>query len=171
MGSQRLLFELWSWGRYYLPLSSYVAPFHGAPYSAAKQLLRLGALRKDDSIFDLGCGDGRLLTLAAQAPFGARGVGYELDHDLACEARAQVSRLGLESRIEIREADARSASVQEASVVFMYLSHDGNKILFDAIKPRVQAGTRLLTLAFPLAGLRPKLTSQVRGLDLYVYQL
>ena len=173
MSSQKVLFELWSWARYYFPLSSYVAPFHGAPLSAARQLLKLGKVSQEDVIFDLGCGDGRLLTMAAQQPFGARGVGYELDRGLACEARTQIRKLGLDHRLEVREVDARAASIEQASVIFMYLSVDGNRSLHKAFRDRVKPGTRLLTLAFPVPGLQDKLSSQgqARGLGLFVYIL
>ena len=170
MSSQKTLFELYSWFKYYLPFSSYVAPFHGAPAAAARQLLRLGRVSARDTVFDLGCGDGRLLIAASQST-QAKCIGYELDDGLAQEARKNVCAAGLDKRIEIRQLDAHRAQVQDASVIFMYLSHDGNLKLYHALKSRMQPGTRLLTLAFPVAVLEPSLKAQAGGLDLYVYEL
>lgn len=173
MTSSKVLFELASWLRYYSPLSSYVAPFHSAPIAAARQLLKLGQVCEGDTVYDLGCGDGRLLTAAAQHPFGARCVGYELHAGLVQEARSLVGTLDLTQKVEIRQADARSADVQHATVIFMYLSSDGNQMLFDALSSQLQARTRLLTLAFPMECLHSKLTASgyAHGLGLFVYTL
>lgn len=165
------MFEIWSWARYFLPTSSYLAPFHKAPQAAARQLLKLGRLCEDDCFVDLGCGNGALLTLAAAPPFNARGVGYELHPDLVREARARIQQLGLDSRLEVRQGDARLAEVKSATALLMYLSHDGNRLLYDALKDRLRPGTRLLCLAFPVAGLQASLQDQVNGLDLYVYHV
>ncbi len=167
--SHRPLFELVSWLKYYLPTSSYVAPFHEAPSSAAYQLLRLGRVSSKDTVFDLGCGDGRLLINVFQRT-RAKCVGYELDQGLVKEANANVSNAGLQKVIDICQMDARHAAVENATVILMYLSHDGNLKLYNALKARIQPGTRLLTLAFPVASLEPAVKSTAHGLDLYVYE-
>ena len=169
MSSHRTLFELISWFRYYLPTSSYVAPFHGAPLTAARQLLKLGRVSADDTVFDLGCGDGRLLISASRST-RAHCIGYELDTGLVQEAQANICKADLEDSIEIRQSDARHAAVESATVILMYLSHDGNLKLYNALKSRIQPGTKILTLAFPVMSLQPILTSQVEGLDLFVYE-
>ena len=175
MAADKLLFELWSWARYYTPLSSFIAPFHAAPTAAARQLLRLGKVCQDDHLLDLGCGDGKLMLMAGQQPFGARCTGYELDRGLAARAKTSIATLGLQRRLEVREADARQAgqdgAVQSANVVFLYLSVDGNLALYKALERYMRPQTRLLSLAFPVTGLKPTLQGQAQGLDLYMYEL
>ncbi|KAK9842945.1 hypothetical protein WJX74_004707 [Apatococcus lobatus] len=170
MSSQKNFFELVSWFKYYLPFTSYVAPFHGAPTAAAKQLLRLGRVSASDTVFDLGCGDGRLLIAASQST-KAKCIGYELDAGLVQEAIGNICSAGFEELIEIRHQDAQQALVEHATVILMYLSHDGNLKLYHALKSRMRPGTRLLTLAFPIAALEPAVTAQAAGLDLYVYEV
>ena len=167
--SQKALFELASWLRYYLPTSSYVAPFHGAPIGAAKKLLRLGKVSPHDTLVDLGCGDGRLLIHVSQYTH-AKCVGYELDPGLVQAAKSNVFKAGLQNVIDIHQMDARQAAVEEATVIFMYLSRDGNLKLYNAMKSKLQPGTRLLTLAFPLVSLKPAIVSTAEGLDLFIYE-
>jgi predicted RNA methylase len=105
-------------------------------------MLRLAGVGPSDTVYDLGCGDGRILVLAAGGVFNARRcVGVELDPELAEQARRAVSAAGLADRIEVVCGDAAAADVSAATVVALYLSSRGNESLIASIAPRLRPGT------------------------------
>ena len=99
--------HLGSWLRLLRPGSPWLAPFVPTPHEVASQLLKLGRLAPGETVCDLGCGDGRLLTLAVRK-FGARrAIGYELDESLVAAARSDAAG---DPRIDVRLGDASSAA-------------------------------------------------------------
>jgi len=84
------------------------------------KMVELAQLTAEDVVYDLGCGDGRLV-IAAALKHGCHGVGFDIDPDRVAEARANVRLQGVEHLVEIREQDVFTVDLQEADVVLMYL--------------------------------------------------
>ena len=164
--SKGALFQLKSWARFLLP-SRYIAPYHATPEPVVRRMLQLGSVTAADVVYDIGCGDGRLLIAAAK--LGARGVGFELHNGLVQEAREAVHRAGVSGLVKIVEQDAAQAAVQEATVVTLYLSDSGNTHMINSLKPRMQKQTRVVSFAFPIEGHEPVRTDKVHGIDIHVY--
>uniref|UniRef100_A0A383VK26 Methyltransferase domain-containing protein n=1 Tax=Tetradesmus obliquus TaxID=3088 RepID=A0A383VK26_TETOB len=163
-----LLQELRSWGRYLLP-SKYVAVYYPTQLPVARAMLRLAGVSSRDTVFDLGCGDGRICILAAEE-FGARSVGVELDKTLADAAAAAVAGKGLQERVQIIHGDCRRLDVSRASVITLYLSDAGNRELLQSVVG-LRGGTRVVSLYFPVKGWEGQLlrVDRSKNIDIHLY--
>eukprot|EP00775_Hariotina_reticulata_P003390 gene3390-3664_t len=110
-------------------------------------MLQLAEVTSADHVFDIGCGDGRILILAAEQ-FGARGFGMELDAELAKVAEDAVKNKGLQDHVRIVHGDASGLDVADATVLAIYLSDIGNKMVLNAVR-NLQPGARVVSLYFP----------------------
>lgn len=117
-------------------------------------LYRIADVSKGDVLLDLGCGDGRVLLAAAR--LGAQGIGYELDKQLADQARQHVSAdLKYGSMIRIEQGDAHKAKPEDvaaATVLALYLSETGNRKLVTALGQNLRPGARLVSYCFAVEG-------------------
>ncbi|KAK3270301.1 hypothetical protein CYMTET_21295 [Cymbomonas tetramitiformis] len=161
---------LWlgTWARFIV--RNRLGPYVPTPHHVGKRLLQLAKVTKVDKVYDIGCGDGRLLIEAASR-YGARGVGFELNADLVEEARSTVQRENLQDLVEIKHEDAKSADLTQATVVTMYLSEWGNLSMLPKLQRELAPGGRVATFTFPIKGLKPIATTQVDGIDLFVYAI
>jgi SAM-dependent methyltransferase len=115
-------------------------------------MLEMADVRKDDVIYDLGCGDGRIVVQAAKKR-GCRGVGFEIVPELAQKARESAKRQGVERLVDIREEDLFQADMSEATVLPMYLLP---KMLYE-LKPKLaglKPGTRIVSHDYRIPGVQ-----------------
>ena len=119
-------------------------------------LLKLGKVQRSDHLFDIGCGDGRVLITAVQST-GCKATGIEVDARVAELARRNVSARQLDGQISVREGDARSTDISDATVVTLYLSERGNKALQPLLTPKLlqDPETRVLSFLFEMPGWTP----------------
>jgi SAM-dependent methyltransferase len=113
------------------------------------EMLQLANVTRDDVVYDLGSGDGRIVILAAQK-YGARGVGIELDPKLVAIARRTAREIGLDSRVAFVEGDLFTADISEATVVTLYLSTAVNRDLEPKLRRELKPGTRIVSHQFPI---------------------
>ena len=90
------------------------------PENVVDEMLRLTAVTKEDIVYDLGCGDGRLVITAAQR-FGSRGVGIDIDPQRISESRDNARQAGVTERVRFLEQDLFEADFRQATVVTLYL--------------------------------------------------
>ncbi len=102
-----------------------LAPYAPTPQDVVERMLEVAQVTKADVVYDLGCGDGRLVITAAKK-YGARGVGVDIDPERIAESRANAKKAGVESLVEFREQDALQVDVSPATVVTLYLLSTGN---------------------------------------------
>lgn len=127
-----------------------MAVYYPTPMHVARAMLRVAGVTQEDTVYDLGCGDGRIVIAAAEE-FGARGLGVELDPGLAKAAAAAVEHKGLGDRVQIQQGDARGLDASAASVITLYLNERANRQLLDSLKPgSLRCGTRVVSLFFPV---------------------
>src|SRR5262245_62462310 len=100
-----------------------VAPDVRTPQVVAVEMLRLAGVTRDDVVYDLGSGDGRIVIAAAQE-FGARGVGLEIEPDLVAEAQRNARRAKVADRVRFVQQDIFEADLSEATVVTIYRSEE-----------------------------------------------
>lgn len=96
------------------------APFITSPDRVVDEMVKLAALTEDDLVYDLGCGDGRIVITAAMHS-GCRGVGYDIDPKLVEEATRNAEDHGVADRVEIVEQDVFTVDLSQANVCMMYL--------------------------------------------------
>jgi len=134
----------------------------------ADAMLKLARVTRDDLVYDLGSGDGRIVMLAAQK-YGARGVGIEIDHGLV-EISRQIARDGeVDHRVTFIEGDLFSTDISAATVVTLYLSASVNNRLEPKLKRELRPGTRIVSHQFPIGAWAPTQTLRVDNEDLFLW--
>ena len=107
-----------------------------------------------DTVFDLGCGDGRIVITAAKK-FGARGVGIDIDKDRIAESRRNARDAGVASLVRFDQGDILNADVSTATVVTLYLVSSANLKLRPILTKQLQPGTRIVSHAFGMGDWQP----------------
>ena len=134
--------------------------FAVTPQPLADAMLTLARITKDDVVYDLGSGDGRIVVLAAQK-YGARGVGIEIDRTLI-EISRQVAREGeVANRVTFIEGDLFAADVSKATIVTLWLSTPVNRRLEAKLKRELRPGARIVSRQFPIGAWPPDRTVQM----------
>ena len=123
------------------------------PQSAVVQMLQLAEVKPGELVYDLGCGDGRIVITAARQ-FGARGVGVEIDPALVRKSRANVRRHRLGKRVTIQQADIFKIDFSDADVVAMYLLPELNTRLLPQLR-KLKPGARIVSFSFDMPGAKP----------------
>jgi SAM-dependent methyltransferase len=139
--------------------------------AVADQMLRLAAVTRDDVVYDLGSGDGRIVVLAAQK-YGARGVGIEISPKLVNVAR-EVAREGeIEDRVTFIQGDLFDADISPATVVTLFLSPGVNARLEPKLRKELRPGTRVVSHQFTIGEWPPEKTVQAEdGTRLYLWTI
>ena len=124
------------------------------PQDTVDRMLRFAEISPRDVLYDLGCGDGRIVVTAAEK-YGIRAVGVDIDSALIEQARANARRHGVEPRTEFILGDARTVDLSAATVVTMYLGAEGNLRLADRLREHLRPGARIVSLDFQIYGWLP----------------
>ena len=126
-----------------------LAPYVPSPPEVVDRMLALAGVTRNDVVYDLGCGDGRI-PIAAAKKYGARGVGIDIDPQRIEEARANARAAGVEHLVEFRLDDVMIADVSPASVVTLYLLTSSNAKLRPMLTKTLRPGSRIVSHAFSM---------------------
>lgn len=126
-----------------------LAPYFSTPPEIVDRMLALAAVTKDDVVYDLGCGDGRI-PIAAAVKHGARGVGIDIVPARIEESKANAVAAGVADRVEFRLEDVMTADVSGASVVTLYLLSSTNLKLRPRLMEQLEPGSRIVSHAFSM---------------------
>jgi ubiquinone/menaquinone biosynthesis C-methylase UbiE len=151
-----------------------LAPYVSSPQPIVQKMLELAALKQGETLYDLGCGDGRILITAARS-FGARAVGVEISETLAGRARKQVEELGLQDQVQVVTGDMMAIDLSQANVVALYLLTEANDQLRPKLERELKPGSRVVSLEFKIRGWKPskvdKFEAQKHPYTIYVYEM
>jgi SAM-dependent methyltransferase len=131
-----------------------LAPYSPTPPDVVERMLRLAGVGSRDVLYDLGCGDGRIVIAAART-FGARGVGIDIDPALVAQAQTNAKKAGVESRVTFRVQDAMTVDVSEATVVSLYLLAASNVKLRPILTRDLRPGARIVAHNYPIGDWEP----------------
>jgi SAM-dependent methyltransferase len=120
-------------------------------------MLTLANVTRDDIVYDLGCGDGRIV-IAAAKEFGARGVGVDLDPQRIEEAQANAVRAGVADRVTFRVQDIFDTDIQPATVVTLFLSPELNARLRPKLTSQLEPGSRIVSHRYGIGDWVPERT-------------
>ncbi len=137
-----------------------LAPYLETPISVVEKMLEMAELDKDDVLYDIGSGDGRIV-IAAAKKYGARGVGLELDPQLIRKSEANAKAAGVENLVKFRMEDATKANLSEATVVTMYLLIESNELMRPHLERQLNIGAHVLTHNYAIERWENKLVDYV----------
>ncbi len=144
--------------------------FVPTPPEVVQTMLKMANVKKGDVVYDLGCGDGRIVIAAAQQ-FGARGVGIDIDPQRIAEAKENARKAGVEKLVTFRTEDLFEANFKEATVVTLYLLERLNEKLRPKLMAELKPGTRIVSHAFGMGDWPPEKTEDVDGRMVYMWTI
>jgi methylase of polypeptide subunit release factors len=151
-----------------VPLPRQDATFVPTPQDLVDVMLRMADITKDDVVYDLGSGDGRIVITAVQA-YGAKGVGIDKDPQRIAEATANAARAGVSRRATFVEGDLFEADVRKATVVVLYLLPNINLELKARLLDQLKPGSRIVSHAFDMGDWQPAQRLDVEGRTAYLW--
>jgi SAM-dependent methyltransferase len=130
------------------------------PQAVVDKMLQLAEVKAGDIVYDLGCGDGRIVVTAAKK-FGVKAIGYDIDPQRVKEARENVRKAGVEHLVTIEEADVFTLDLTGASVITLYLLPALNVRLMPQLA-KMKPGSRIVSHNFDMRGAKPLSTTPVQ---------
>lgn len=138
------------------------------PQEVVTGMLRLAKVGKNDVVYDLGCGDGRIVVTAARQ-FGARSVGIDIDPIRIREAMENIRVAGVGERARVIEGDLFQTDISEATVVTIYLLSRLNLKLRPKLLSELRPGTRIVSHAFDMDDWKPQRSETVGSSTIYLW--
>jgi SAM-dependent methyltransferase len=145
-------------------------PYVPTPYPIVEAMLKLGNIKPSDFVIDLGCGDGRIVVMAAEK-FGARGIGYDLNPQRIAEAKENAKKAGVEDRVEFIEKNLFDADISRATLVTLYLLPEVNLRLRPKLLRELRTGARIVSHSFDMGDWKPDRKIEVNGKTLYYWEV
>jgi len=150
------------------PRRSPDVPFVPTTEAAVEDMLKLAGVKKSDIVYDLGCGDGRIVIAAAKT-YGAKAVGIDINPERIKEARENAKKAGVESLVRFEENDLFEANIKEATVVTLFLLSNINLKLRPKLLADLKPGTRVVSNTFDMGDWKPDKEATVGNGDDYSY--
>ena len=142
--------------------------FVPTPTDVVNAMLKLANVSTTDVVYDLGCGDGRIVIAAAKM-YGAHGVGIDIDPERVREATANAQKAGVADKVTFRTEDLFLADISPATVVTLYLSGPVNARLAPKLMKELRPGTRIVSHAFDLGNWKPQQRTSVSQRPLFLW--
>ena len=150
-----------------------LAPFVASSVRIVDRMLELAHLKPGETLYDLGCGDGRILIAAAEK-YKVKAVGVEISPKLVAEARANIARAGLTDQASVIKGDLLDTDLSDADVVTIYLATSSNQKLKPRLERFLKAGARVISHDYAVPGWKPSVVERAddRHVHLiYVYEM
>ena len=138
------------------------ARYEPSPPAVVEAMLALADVSAADVVYDLGCGDGRIVIEAARR-YGARGVCVDLDPQRIAEARANAAKAGVAERIVFRQEDLLHTEIRGATVVALFLTLNMNLSLRERLQRELPAGARIVSHWHRMGNWTPDRSISVQG--------
>jgi hypothetical protein len=146
----------------------------GTPHSVVPAMIELAGIKSDDVVYEPGCGDARLAIAAVKAG-ASRGIGVDIDPNLAEAAFVAVKAAGLEDRIEIRWGNALGIDMSDTTVVFLFMGEAFNLVMRPLLWQQLRVGSRVVSNDFSMGDWKPDRTVRVetptRTYTLYLWTI
>ncbi|MGQ0749576.1 MAG: SAM-dependent methyltransferase [Betaproteobacteria bacterium] len=161
-----------------LPLLAQAAPrsrspdviFVPTPNDVVNKMLEMAQVTAKDVVYDLGCGDGRIVITAAQR-YGCRGVGIDIDPERIREATENVQKGKVADKVKFIQGDLFESDISEATVVTLYLLTELNLKLRPKLMKDLRPGTRVVSHAFSMGDWKPERTEHVNGASVFLWRI
>ena len=143
-------------------------PYVPTPPDVVEAMLNLGGVKKGDIMYDLGCGDGRIVIMAAQK-FGATGTGIDIDPERIKEAEENAKQAGVTDRVHFLQKNLFDADFHDATVVTLYLLPEVNIRLRPKLLKELKVGTRIVSHQFDMGEWKPDKQVNMDWRTLYLW--
>ena len=137
--------------------------FVPTPQEAVEKMLELAEVRKDDVVYDLGCGDGRIVVTAAKK-YGCKAVGFDVDPQRIKESQENVDKNGVRHLVSIQHEDIFTLDLSKASVITLFLLPSLNVRLIPQLE-KLKPGSRIVSYRFDMEGVKPEKVIQISSGD------
>ncbi len=145
--------------------------FVPTPATTVEAMLKLAGVTAKDVVYDLGCGDGMIVTAAAK-DFGARAVGIDINPVRVKEANERVTKAGVADKVKILNEDLFTANISEATVVTLYLLERLNVQLIPKLNKELKPGTRIVSQTFRMGdNYPPEKTLEAEGKQVFMWTI
>jgi uncharacterized protein (TIGR03000 family) len=143
--------------------------FVPTPQEVVDEMLKVADVKKDDVLYDLGCGDG-IIVVTASKKIGCKTIGYDIDPERVKEAKERAKKAGVEDKCTIEEKDIFTLDLSKASVITLYLLRELNEKLVPQLS-KMKEGSRVVTHDFDIPGYKAEKETmlQVNGREHRVY--
>ena len=131
-----------------------LAPFVPTPQDVVDRMLALAEVNSQDTVYDLGCGDGRIVITAAKK-YGAHGVGFDIDPQRIKESTENARTAGVENLVTFKQQDVMTVDVSPATVVTLYLLTASNLKLRPLLTKELRPGARIVSHMFSMGDWEP----------------
>jgi len=131
------------------------------PNDVVAEMLKLAKVKKTDVVYDLGCGDGRIVVTAAKK-YGCKGVGFDVDPQRIAESRANVTKNKVGKLVTIKNKDIFTVDLSKANVVTLYLLPSLNKKLVPQLE-KMKPGSRIVSHEYDIEGVKPDKTIHIKS--------
>lgn len=143
-------------------------PYVPTPQKVVNGMLELADVKKGEVVYDLGCGDGRIVITAAKE-FGATGIGVDLNPERIEEANANAVEAKVEDKVTFHQGDLFNFDFSKADVLTLYLLPDVNLKLKPKILAEMKPGSRVVSHAFTMGDWEPDESISVDGRNVYLW--
>jgi protein-L-isoaspartate O-methyltransferase len=152
-----------------------LAPYVNSPEHAVDKMLEMANLKAGQTLYDLGCGDGRILIAAAKR-FHVNAVGVEISNHLVRRASENVKKAGLQERVKVLHGNFMQTDLSGADVVTLYLATAANESLRPNLEKYLRPNARVVSYDYPIPGWKPIETTATDGLHgathtIYLYEV
>ena len=137
--------------------------FVPTPQDVVDKMLELAEVKKDDIVYDLGCGDGRIVVTAAQK-YGCKATGFDIDPQRVKESLANVEKNNVGHLVTIEQKDIFTLDLSKVNVVTLYLLPDLNVKLIPQLE-KLKPGSRIVSHDFAMEGVQPDKVVEITTSD------
>jgi len=144
-------------------------PYVPSPPEVVEKMLEMAEVTPEDVVYDLGCGDGRLLITAVKKFGVKKAVGYEIRKDLYEDLVRKISREGFSGRIVVYNEDLLNADLSEATVVTLFLTSSANEKIKPKLEAELKPGARIVSHEFTFKDWNPQRVETLSWHKIYLY--
>ncbi len=147
-----------------------LAPYVASPVHVVDRMLEMANLKPGETLYDLGCGDGRILIAAVQK-YQVKAVGVEISPKLVAKATTSITKAGLEGRARVIQGDLLDADLTGADVVTIYLATESNEQLRPRLEKYLKPGARVVSHDYAVPGWKPAKMDKSDSHLIYLYEM